>query len=490
MSDAHKKSEDDRSFSSLKDKVSEDTLKAIAEMGFTKMTAIQAAAIPPLLDGHDLIGSAQTGSGKTLAFLIPAVELIRKAKFKHYNGTGCIIISPTRELSMQTFEVLKKLMATNHKHTCCLLTGGSRTTLDEVEQLKRGKNIVVATPGRLLYHLQSTKDFYFARLRCLIIDEADRILDDGFEKELKQIINILPKERQTMLFSATQNEKTVALGTLVLKASPIYIGVHDNKVEATNEGLEQGYIECPTEKRFGTLLTFLREKRRKEEKVMVFFSSCIAVEFYYKFFFNIDLPVIEWHGNQTQADRTKSLKKFCKASSGILLCTDVGARGHDIPNVDWIVQYDPPQEPEEYIHRVGRTARGEGSTGNAILFLRPEELGFLKYLKRAKIPINEFEFSQGKKIPHYQALFEEKVLKNPFFKGLAQKAFRSYIRSYESHRYKHVFNRNTLDLAKVAKSFGLPFVPELSSRTNSDTRPLKNFKSSRNVQDRKGKFSR
>lgn len=179
-------------FESLRGKVSDNTLKAIAEMGFTKMTEIQAKAIPPLLEGRDLIGSAKTGSGKTLAFLIPAVELIYKLQFKPRNGTGVIIISPTRELAMQIFGVLKELMAHQHQTYGLLMGGASRHT--ENEKLGKGLNFVVATPGRLLDHLKGTPNFLFKNLQCLIIDECDRILEIGFEEDMKQIISILPSE--------------------------------------------------------------------------------------------------------------------------------------------------------------------------------------------------------------------------------------------------------------------------------------------------------
>lgn len=182
----------DRSFATLKDKVSEETLKGITEMGFTQMTEIQAKSIPPLLEGRDLVGAARTGSGKTLAFLIPAIELIYKLRFMPRNGTGVIIISPTRELSMQTFGVLKELM-THHHHTYGLVMGGANRSV-EAEKLGRGINILVASPGRLLDHLQNTPDFLYKNLQCLVIDEVDRILEIGFEEELKQIITLLPSK--------------------------------------------------------------------------------------------------------------------------------------------------------------------------------------------------------------------------------------------------------------------------------------------------------
>lgn len=182
----------DRSFASLKGIISDNTLKAIEEMGFTEMTEIQAKSLPPLLQGRDLVGAAQTGSGKTLAFLIPAVELIYKLRFMPRNGTGVIIISPTRELSMQTFGVLKELM-NHHHHTYGLVMGGSNRQV-ESEKLSKGVNILVATPGRLLDHLQNSPDFLYKNLQCLVIDEVDRILEIGFEEELKQIVNLLPSK--------------------------------------------------------------------------------------------------------------------------------------------------------------------------------------------------------------------------------------------------------------------------------------------------------
>nr|CAH7728303.1 unnamed protein product [Callosobruchus chinensis] len=332
-------------------------------MGFTTMTEIQARSIPPLLEGRDLVGSAKTGSGKTLAFLVPSVELIYKLKFMPRNGTGVIIISPTRELSMQTFGVLKELMKYHH-HTYGLVMGGTARQT-EAQKLSKGINILVATPGRLLDHLQNTPDFLYKNLQCLVIDEADRILEVGFEEEMKQIINLLPsKRRQTMLFSATQNKKTDALTALALKKEPVYVGVDDSKAEATVSGLEQGYVVCPSEKRLLILFTFLKKNRKK--KVMVFFSSCMSVKYHHELFNYIDLPVMCIHGKQKQTKRTTTFFQFCNAETGILLCTDVAARGLDIPAVDWIVQYDPPDDPKEYIHRVGRTARGEGKLKNLL----------------------------------------------------------------------------------------------------------------------------
>ncbi|KAL9898549.1 putative ATP-dependent RNA helicase pitchoune [Glossina fuscipes fuscipes] len=457
-----KRDKADLAFSSLKGIVSEPTLKAIEEMGFSEMTEIQAKSLPPLLEGRDLVGAAKTGSGKTLAFLIPAVELIYKLRFMPRNGTGVIIISPTRELSMQTFGVLKELMA-HHHHTYGLVMGGSNRQV-ESEKLSKGINILVATPGRLLDHLQNSPDFLYKNLQCLIIDEVDRILEIGFEEELKQIVNLLPKRRQTMLFSATQTAKIDALSKLALKKEPFYVGVDDDEETATVSGLEQGYIVCPSDKRLLVLFTFLKKNRKK--KVMVFFSSCMSVKYHQELFNYIDLPVTSIHGKQKQTKRTTTFFQFCNAAEGILLCTDVAARGLDIPQVDWIVQYDPPDDPKEYIHRVGRTARGTGSSGHALLMLRPEELGFLRYLKAAKVPLNEFEFSWSK-IADIQLQLEKLIAKNYFLNQSAKEAFKSYVRAYDSHQLKTIFDVNTLDLQAVAKSFGFLVPPVVDLKVNS-----------------------
>ncbi|XP_036175494.1 ATP-dependent RNA helicase DDX18 isoform X2 [Myotis myotis] len=440
---------EDTSFASLSNLVNENTLRAIKEMGFTNMTEIQHKSVRPLLEGRDLLAAAKTGSGKTLAFLIPAVELIVKLKFMPRNGTGVLILSPTRELAMQTFGVLKELM-THHVHTYGLIMGGSNRSA-EAQKLANGINIIVATPGRLLDHMQNTPGFMYKNLQCLVIDEADRILDVGFEEELKQIIKLLPTRRQTMLFSATQTRRVEDLARISLKKEPLYVGVDDDKTNATVDGLEQGYVVCPSEKRFLLLFTFLKKNRKK--KLMVFFSSCMSVKYHYELLNYIDLPVLAIHGRQKQNKRTTTFFQFCNADTGILLCTDVAARGLDIPEVDWIVQYDPPDDPKEYIHRVGRTARGLNGRGHALLILRPEELGFLRYLKQSKL--------------------EKLIEKNYFLHKSAQEAYKSYIRAYDSHSLKQIFNVNNLNLPHVALSFGFKVPPFVDLNVNSNDGKLK-----------------
>ncbi|KAL6552142.1 hypothetical protein OROGR_008296 [Orobanche gracilis] len=400
--------------------VSEITMKAIKDTHFHYMTEIQARSIPPLLEGKDVLGAARTGSGKTLAFLIPAVELLYNIRFTPRNGTGVIIICPTRELAIQTHAVAKDLLK-YHSQTLGLVIGGAARR-GEAERIAKGVNLLVATPGRLLDHLQNTKGFIYKNLKYLIIDEADRILEDNFEEEMKQIIKNLPKERQTALFSATQTKKVEDLARLSFQSSPVYIDVDNGRKKATNEGLLQGYCVVPYAKRFLFLYSFL--KRNLSKKVMVFFSSCNSVKFHSELLRYIQIDCLDIHGKQKQQKRTSTFFDFCKAANGILLCTDVAARGLDIPAVDWIVQYDPPDEPKEYIHRVGA----------------------------AKVPVKAYEYDE-KKVANAQSHLENLISKIYYLNKSAKDAYRSYILAYNSHSMKDIFNVHRLDLQAVAASF-------------------------------------
>nr|KJB08096.1 hypothetical protein B456_001G064600 [Gossypium raimondii] len=431
--------------------LSEPTIKAIKEMGFQFMTQIQARAIPPLMVGKDVLGAARTGSGKTLAFLVPAVELLYNVRFTPRNGTGVIVICPTRELAIQTHAVAKDLLK-YHSQTLGLVIGGSARR-GEAERIVKGVNLLVATPGRLLDHLQNTKGFIYKNLKCLMIDEADRILEANFEEEMKQIIKYLPKQnRQTALFSATQTKKVEDLARLSFQTTPIYIDVDDGRKKVTNEGLQQGYCVVHSSKRFILLYSFLKRNMSKKK----------------------------------QQKRTTTFFDFCKAEKGILLCTDVAARGLDIPAVDWILQYDPPDEPKEYIHRVGRTARGEGAKGNALLFLIPEELQFLRYLKSAKVPVKEYEFDE-KKLANVQSHLEKLVENNYYLNKSAKDAYRSYILAYNSHSMKDIFNVHRLDLQAVAASFFFSCPPKVN--LNIDSNASKSRKKMRKVEGTRNNFS-
>lgn len=447
-------------FSSLP--LSPATLSSIGRMGFETMTEVQARTIPPLLAGKDVLGAARTGSGKTMAFLVPSVEMLNQLRFKPANGTGVVIISPTRELALQILGVVKDLMQ-GHSQTFGIVMGGANRKA-EADKLVKGVNLLVATPGRLLDHLQNTKGFVFKNLKALVIDEADRILEVGFEEEMKQIIKILPNDnRQSMLFSATQTTKVTDLARMSLRPGPLYINVDQKKDTSTAEFLEQGYVVCESDRRFLLLFTFL--KRNLKKKVIVFFSSCNSVKYHAELLNYIDVPVLDLHGKQKQQKRTNTFFEFCNAPTGILLCTDVAARGLDIPKVDWIIQFDPPDDPRDYIHRVGRTARA-GKAGKSLLFLLPSELGFLRFLKVAKVPLNEYQFPQ-KKIADVQKQLESLISKNHYLNVSARDGYRSYLQAYASYSLKKIFDVNALDLAKVGRAFGFSVPPKVNISVGS-----------------------
>ncbi|KIJ45742.1 hypothetical protein M422DRAFT_29815 [Sphaerobolus stellatus SS14] len=439
-------------------------MRALNDMGFKSMTAVQARAIPPLLAGKDVLGAARTGSGKTLAFLLPSIEMLHRLKFKPRNGTGIIIITPTRELALQIFGVAKELMA-HHSQTFGIVMGGANRRA-EADKLAKGVNLLVATPGRLLDHLQDTKGFVFRNLKALVIDEADRILEVGFEEEMKRIIAILPKEdRQSMLFSATQTNKVTDLARISLRPGPMYIDVDAEKETSTVTTLSQGYVVCQSDRRFLLLFTFLKKNMKK--KIIVFFSSCNSVKYHAELLNYIDVPVLDLHGKQKQQKRTNTFFEFCNAPTGTLLCTDVAARGLDIPKVDWIIQFDPPDDPRDYIHRVGRTARA-GKVGKSLLFLLESELGFLRYLKEAKVPLNEFSFPADR-IANVQSQLEKLLQKNYFLQESARDGYRSYLQAYASYSLKKIFDVNKLDLQKVGKAFGFTVPPRVNINVGNGT---------------------
>uniref|UniRef100_M8BWZ5 ATP-dependent RNA helicase n=1 Tax=Aegilops tauschii TaxID=37682 RepID=M8BWZ5_AEGTA len=382
------------------------------EDNYTHLTQIQARSIPHLMVGDDVLGSARTGSGKTLAFLIPAIELLHNARFTPRNRTVVIVVCPTRELAIQTHDVAKKLMK-YHSQTLGYVIGGTNMR-SEANQLVKGVNLLVATPGRLLDHLKSTGGFNYKGLKCLIIDEADRILEQNFEEDMKQIFKRLPQNRQTVLFSATQTQKVEDFATFTFgkkeerQRELVYVGVDDSELKPTVDGLQQGYCVIPSEKRFLVLYTFLRKMQlmKQKVKVMVFFSSCSSVKFHAEFLNFIGIECHEIHGQLKQQKRTTTFFQFSKEESGILLYTNVAARGLDIPNV------------------------------------------------ASNISLTEYEFSE-KHVPKSQS------------KLSAKEAYRSYLLAYNSHSMKDIFDVHQLDLKKVAASFCFNSPPKVNLNLES-----------------------
>ncbi|KAG0203009.1 ATP-dependent RNA helicase dbp4 [Mortierella sp. NVP41] len=440
--------------------ISQKTIMGLKRANFIKMTDIQRKALPLGLCGKDILGAAKTGSGKTLAFLVPMIEMLYRQKWGPQDGLGALIISPTRELAVQIFEVLRKI-GREHSFSAGLIIGGKDWKIER--ELISKMNILVCTPGRLLQHMDQSAGFNCDLLQLLVLDEADRILDMGFKKSINAIVENLPRQRQTMLFSATQTKSVKDLARLSLK-DPEYVAVHEKAEHATPKNLSQYYMVVPLQQKLDVMFNFI--KTHLTAKGIVFLSSCKQVRFVFETFCKLHpgVPLLHLHGKQKQQKRAETYAKFAAQKAAYLFCTDIAARGLDFAAVNWVIQLDCPEDPETYIHRVGRTARYEAS-GQAMLMLCPsEEAGMIQGLERAKVPIQEVKLKQDakdvKKEP-IQKQMQKLCFNDPEIKYLGQKAFISYMRSVYLQKDKTVFDVNALPAEEFASSLGLPGAPKI-----------------------------
>lgn len=348
---------------------------------------------------------------------------------------------------------------------------GGKSLKEEASRLSR-MNILVATPGRLLQHLDQTAGFDPGNLQILVLDEADRIMDMGFQRAVDALVEHLPISRQTLMFSATQSRKVSDLARLSLR-DPEYVSVHEAAESATPASLTQHYIVSPLPDKLNTLFGFIRSNTKS--KMIVFLSSGKQVRFIYESFKSLrpGIPLLHLHGRQKQGARLEITSRFRSAQYSCLLATDVVARGVDFPAVDWVVQADCPEDVDTYIHRVGRTARFE-SNGKAVLFLDPaEEEGMLKRLEHKKVPIGKVNVKESKRKSIRNEL-QQLCFQNPDVKYLAQKAFISYTRSVNYQKDKDIFRLDALDLDGYAASMGLPGAPQIKFQKGEDVKKLKN----------------
>ncbi|KAG2379070.1 hypothetical protein C9374_007708 [Naegleria lovaniensis] len=569
-------------------------------MNLKHLTKIQSRAMNPILSKSNVLMKSETGSGKTLAYLIPMIQMLYQhsleQKITREDGTFAIIMAPTRELCLQVDKVLKKITCNLPYLVCGGIMGGEKRK-SEKERLRKGITILVATPGRLEDHLKSTQSFKCDQLKYLILDEADILLDFGFEQKVKNIYNMIVERKfnslnqtssqttredisnsiQKILVSATLHSKIQTLAQNIDIMNALYVGYGSNgefieksynlltdklpsNVFTIPAHLTQYYMIVPSQFRLVMLAGFLREKTTETNfendslgssndhaatpsgKIIVFLSCCDSVEFHYHFFTYfqtrykfmreyvtntfkkkkhqsgssdqgittnhtqhvdaisntettqyrqavkyengeplIRVPIFKLHGDIDQKERTLIYKQFSESKEGILFCTDVAARGLDLPSVKWIVQYDPPGNPKEYLHRIGRTAR-MGVQGNAIMFLHPHEELYKKLLEKYKLKIHEMK---GEKCLEsiilsfrrkslrdpieaaswLQNIFEEEMSKagkeNTEIYSLAVNSYFSYIKYYSTHGsdVKYIFHPNNLHLGHLAKSFALKDSP-------------------------------
>lgn len=456
-------------FADLHPPLSEPVLEALAAGGFDFCTPVQANTIPLLCSYKDVAVDAATGSGKTLAFVVPLVEIIRRAAPPKPHQVLGVIISPTRELSSQIFKVAEPFIATLSNVRPVLLVGGVEVKADMRQIEEEGANLLIGTPGRLndiMDQMDDTLDF--RNLEILILDEADRLLDMGFQKQISSIISRLPKLRRTGLFSATQTEAVVELSRAGLR-NPVRVEVQvqDKRqkdiTSKTPSGLHIEYIQCEADEKPLQLIDLLL--KNKTQKMIIYFMTCACVDYWGAVLPCLSLlkgfSLIPLHGQMKQKAREKALASFTSLSSGILLCTDVAARGLDIPGVDCVVQYDPPQDPDMFVHRVGRTAR-MGRQGSAIVFLMPKEEAYIEFLRIRRVPLVERECSD--EVPNIIPQIRTAAKKDRAIMEKGLKAFVSYVRAYKEHRCSFIFRWKELEIGKLGMGHGLlqlPSMPEV-----------------------------
>ena len=436
--------------------ICDKTKTGLFEAGYKHPTQIQKDSIGIALKGFDVVGAAKTGSGKTLAFVLPMLEILEREKWTKVDGLGALIITPTRELAYQIFEVIKKV-GKYHDFSLGLVIGGKDLKF-EWNRL-HVCNIMITTPGRLLQHMDKNNFFSADNLKLLILDEADRMLDMGFAETMNCILDNLPKKRQTLLFSATPTKCVKDLARVNLK-NPIYVSVHEKAAEVTPENLVQSYIGCDLHQKLNVLWSFL--KSHLHNKILVFFSTCKQTNFVYELFRQMKLKTtfLALYGTLHQLRRMDIYDEFCRKPNAILFATDIASRGLDFPDINWVVQFDCPEDTNAYIHRVGRTARYKKG-GESLLFLLPsEEESMIDQLKERKIPINKIEIN-----PSRVRSIEDRVAalcaSDMDLKQRAQRCFQTYLKSIFFMKDKTVFVVSALDFEAYAHSLGLEVSPRL-----------------------------
>ncbi|KAG2442452.1 hypothetical protein HXX76_002538 [Chlamydomonas incerta] len=614
----------------------------LESLGFAAPTPIQKLVLPVLLSGRDALVKAQTGSGKTLCYLLPIINDLQaqEPRISRGEGTYAIVLAPTRELSIQVADVANAVLKRYHWLVSGLLIGGENRA-HEKARLRKGVSLLAASPGRLLDHLQSTASFRTTELRWLVLDEADRLLDLGFEAKLRQITELLNRrsaagmeaeaaggaaarasaaaddhagdahdadgdfdfvaeeksrrrqaaaaagpgpgssaaagasQRRTVLVSATLHKQLGALAELALQdpavvgfdvqqttSGPKLLGgadVGSGAGDATADGdgvsyslpasLRQTWLEVPAKERLSALAALLKSRTARRRpggtKIVVFVSSCDGVEFHHHLLADMWeavaggplLPrtcrLFKLHGDMPQSQRTETFAGFSKEGDGVLLCTDVAARGLDFPNVTTIIQYDVPGAPAEYVHRVGRSAR-MGAAGEAVMVLMPHEVPYVNLLRSRGVMLEALGWDGltrfmptptfdpeggggggGGKISKKMAAAAEglgsagaarqlaaqlhrqlsgAVARDPHAAQLASDAFRSYVRAYATHSgdLKRVFAVRNLHLGHVAHAFCLTETPTLvgSSGSAADRKRRKREQSAAAEADRRKKMKR
>ncbi|KAL4254096.1 DEAD box helicase family protein [Abortiporus biennis] len=532
-------------WSSLPTSLTPWILDVIQSMGHTRMTPVQASTIPLFMQNKDVVVEAVTGSGKTLAFVIPILEkLIRRETKLRKNEIGALIISPTRELATQIHSIFSLFLSSQpsllresspsaassssqvgederigeYPEPLLLISSDSNPAQDIQRFLTTGADIVVGTPGRVEeFLLGKGKDVVNVKdLEVLVLDEADRLLDLGFQNALTRILRHLPKQRRTGLFSATMTDAD-AISELVRvglrNPARIVVKVQSKKLSTKTTGeaevrkelveerripanLQNNFLVCRTSEKLLQLSRIIRHETQEKQssRFIVYFATCACVDYFFRvlpLLLDPNATLYSLHGHLQPTTRTNTLAAFtnsvCTPSSpSILLATDVAARGLDLPDVDVVIQFDPPSDPKAFSHRCGRTARA-GRSGRAWVLLSGRERDYVDFMAVRKIPLKErpafasdnkeeitsVDEAEDPQVEDALTKIRKLVLTDRGLYDKATKAFVSFVQAYSKHEASYIFRIKVLDLIGVARCFGLlrlPRMPELNKvdRTNWD----------------------
>ena len=386
--------------------LSDDLILLLGELGYKEPTKIQSLSIPLALMGRDILGCAQTGTGKTASFVLPIIEILNNQKSKARMPRS-LILTPTRELAEQISIYFKKILK-NNKLNFCLLIGGTALT-DQDKLLNKGVDILIATPGRLIDHI-NRGNILFNDLKILVIDEADRMLDMGFIPDIDQIAENLPKIRQTLFFSATLNKEILNIGKKFV-INPKLIEV--SPPSSTSNSIDQSIVKCNIKNKLTTLENIFSYIETKN--TVIFCNRKKDITSLYTDLKKRSIPSIMLHGDLIQSKRQKALNEFKNGNKNILIASDVAGRGIDIENISHVINFDVPTNPEDYIHRIGRTGRA-GKKGAAITLVLKKDTKYLKEIEKLikmKIKILNINLEKSKlKDYEFDTLYESNQIPN------------------------------------------------------------------------------
>ncbi|XP_057981426.1 DEAD-box ATP-dependent RNA helicase 31-like [Malania oleifera] len=442
------------------------SLKGIKEAGYEKMTVVQDATLPVILKGKDVLAKAKTGTGKTVAFLLPSIEVVVKSppvdRDQRRAPIVVLVICPTRELASQAAAEANTLLKYHPSIGVQVVIGGTRLALEQKRMQANPCQILVATPGRLRDHIENTAGFAtrLMGVKVLVLDEADHLLDMGFRKDIEKIISAVPKQRQTLLFSATVPEEVRQICYIALKRDHEFINTVQEGSEETHSQVKQMHLVAPLDKHFSLLYVLLKEHISDDVdyKVLVFCTTAMVTRLVSDLLGELNLNVREIHSRKPQSYRTRVSDEFRKSKGLILVTSDVSARGVDYPDVTLVIQVGLPADRQQYIHRLGRTGR-KGKEGQGILLLAPWEEFFLSTVKDlpiTKAPVPSVDPDTRKKV--------ERALSHVEMKN-KEAAYQAWLGYYNSNKNVGRDKYRLVELAnEFSRSMGLdnpPAIPKL-----------------------------